>query len=74
MNEKISMSAIELRDIMAKELRELSETKMDDKNIGKKIDKAKQIFNGAGKMIALAAYTIEANKIGDNGTILSLPE
>lgn len=72
-NENNAMSATELRDIMAKQLRELDQSNVLDRNIGKKIDIAKQVFNGAGKMIALAAYTAEANKMGTNSEILSFP-
>lgn len=67
------MSAIELRDIMAKQLRDLNASEMTDRNIAKKIDLAKQIFNGAGKMIALSAYVTEAQRLGMNGDILALP-
>ena len=68
------MSAIELRDIMANQLRSLDKSDITDKLIGRKIDLAKQIFNGAGKMIALAAYTTEANRMGLKSDILLLPE
>lgn len=68
------MTAYELRDIMAKQLRSLNELDVNDKNAARKIDTAKQIFNGGGKIIALAAYVTEAHRVGTSGEILALPE
>lgn len=74
MNQNEKMSAFELRDIIATQLRALNDADINDKYIAKKIDLAKQIFNGAGKMIALSAYVTEAQRVGAKGEILALPE
>lgn len=68
------MNAQELRDIIAVQLRTLNNADIKDKNIGKKVDLAKQVFNGAGKLIALSVYVLEAQKLGTKGDILGLPE
>lgn len=67
------MEARELHEIMTSQLRELHNVNINDKNIARKIDLAKQIFNGAGKMIALSAYVSEANRTGNNGLLNEAP-
>lgn len=69
-----TMTATELSEILTSELRSLSSMSETDKNAARKIDKAKQIFNGAGKLIALSSYVTEAKRIGGGGNILALPE
>lgn len=73
MKESDVMSANELGQILTTELRTLSEMPDTDRNAARKIDKAKQVFNGAGKLIALSAYVTEARRLGQPG-IMSLPE
>ena len=69
-----TMTAKELSEILSSELRNLSSMEDGDKNAGRKIDKAKQIFNGAGKLIALSSYVTEAKRLGQDGNLLGLPE
>lgn len=68
------MTAIELRDIIANQLRTLNVMEVSDKHAQRKVETAKQVFNGAGKMIALAAYVDEAHRIGAKGDVLALPD
>lgn len=69
-----TMSAAELSQILSSELRTLHKMEENDKNAARKIDKAKQIFNGAGKLIALASYITEARRIGAGSSLLELPK
>lgn len=72
MEKEKQMTAKELSQIMSNELRMLHEIDITDKFIAKKIDKAKQIFNGGGKLIALATLSIEAVRLGVQTDILDL--
>lgn len=61
----------ELHEMLSKQLRELSEMPLNDKNINKQIAKSKEIFNGSGKLINLAVYqlTLDQLQIGTNKKI-----
>ena len=50
------MTAMDLKNILDRQLRELDELNMDDKNIMEKIHKAKQIFNNLHKPQCLGIF------------------
>jgi hypothetical protein len=65
-----NLEAKELMQIMTEQMRSLSSLDLNNKNSLKEISRAKEIFNGAGKIIKLADFARSAQQSGLNGKLL----
>lgn len=67
------LNANDLMDIMSRQMKALDELDLNNKNALKEVSRAKEIFNGAGKIIKLAEFAKLQNQSGAKGNLL-LPE
>lgn len=65
-----NLEAKELMDIMSKQMRSLDTLDLNHKNSLKEISRAKEIFNGAGKIIKLADFARTSHGSGLSGKLL----
>lgn len=61
------MTANKLGDIVAKQLFILDSLDLNESGVKHKIDRARQVFNGAGKMISLSNYVLTAKLVSEEG-------
>lgn len=69
-NKVEELSASELMDMIAFQLRTLQTTEVSDALFDKKVMLAGTIFNGAGKAIKLSAYQLMRNSRGKGQALL----
>jgi len=67
MKQQNELTAKELMQIVATQLRTLSQTDINDRNMTKLIAQSKEVGNLAGKAIALSSFELEKSKAGVKG-------